>query len=101
MTNNAQSCDLILDEPEVARRLELLAELADALQTAGVRCVLARRRRLGPLEPSGPTDPELRIVRPDRIDVATTDGVVYKLASGSEFAVSDMVVAAEAIRRSP
>lgn len=43
----------------------------------------------GPYEPSGLTDPQLHIFTPDGTDVATTDGAVYRLGSGDEFAITD------------
>lgn len=54
----------LLDEPEAARRVLLLAELKAALAEQGTRSVLARNHRLvlryndpPPLEPSGLTNP--------------------------------------------
>lgn len=94
MPGNAQRAGLddpILSPAEVGRRLELLAALQAALRAAGVRCLLARKHRLilrynsVPFEPSGLTDPQLHIFTPGGKDIATTDGLVYRLASGKEF----------------
>jgi hypothetical protein len=99
------SGDLILSEVEVASRMRRLAQLQAALETAGVRCVLARRHRLvlrynrGPDEPSGLTDPELRLYFTDHTDTATTNGAFYRFGSGHEFPVADPSAAAEAIAR--
>jgi hypothetical protein len=95
----------ILDNDEVANRTLLLTELRAALAEFGVRCVLARRHRLvlrygekAPLEPSGLTDPTLHVVTPDGTRVASTDGAVYRLDTGQEFAASDPAAAATMIR---
>jgi hypothetical protein len=102
---NARRADTVLNETEVASRLNLLAMLRGALEAAGVRCLLARKHRLVlrysevPHEPSGMTDPQLHIFAPGGTDVATTDGAVYRLASGAELAVTDPVAAANAICR--
>lgn len=102
---NAQRADPVLSETEAARRVSLLAELRGALESAGVRCLLARKHRLvlrynqGPYEPSGMTDPQLHIFASGGADVATTDGAVYRLASGAELAVTDPAAAAGAICR--
>ena len=99
------SGDLILSEVEVASRMRRLAQLQTALEKAGVRCVLARKHRLvlrynrGPGEPSGLTDPQLRLYCADRADIATTNGSFYRFASGYEFPVADPSAAAEAIVR--
>lgn len=87
--------ELILSPAEAGRRLEALAALQAGLAAAGVRCLLARKHRLvlrynsGPLEPSGLTDPQLHIFTPGGKDTATTDGLVYRLASGKEFPADD------------
>jgi hypothetical protein len=97
------SGDLILSDTEVASRMRLLGQLRTALETAGVRCVLARRHRLvlrynrGPHQPSGLTDPQLRLYSAPQMDIVTTDGAVYRLASGGEFAVDDPSAVVEAI----
>lgn len=102
---NAQRGDPVLSETEVASRVSLLAALRGALEEAGIRCLLARKHRLvlrysqGPCEPSGMTDPQLHVFGPSGRDVATTDGAVYRLASGSEVAVTDPAAAADAICR--
>jgi|HubBroStandDraft_1064217.scaffolds.fasta_scaffold17488_2 hypothetical protein len=69
----------------------------------GVRCVLARRRRLvlrynvSPCEPSGLTDPQLHVFTSDGSQIATTDGVTYTLADGCQHPVSDPDAAAALI----
>lgn len=79
----------------------LLAELQAALKTLGVDGVLARNHKLvlryvtGPFKPSGLTDPDLHIFTPDGTDTATTDGTMYRLASGGEYSVADPATAAE------
>src|SRR6266567_3044223 len=77
----------ILTQAAVERRMLLLAELQDALTDLGVRSVLARNHRLvlqynrGPSGPSGLTEPQLYIFASEGIDIATTDGSTYNLAS--------------------
>jgi len=103
---SAPTAELILTDAEVGRRMLLLAELQAAMATLGVHCVLARNHRLvlryndGPYGPSGLTDPDLHIFTPRGTDTATTDGTVYRLASGGEYSVADPSIAATAIRRS-
>ena len=85
--------------------MELLAALQTELEAAGVRCVLARTHRLvlrynlAPLAPSGLTDPQLHIFTPGSKDTATTDGLVYRLASGREHPAGDPSAAACEIAR--
>lgn len=96
----------ILAEGEAARRMLALAELQAALQAQQVRSVLARNHRLvlqysaGPWEPSGLTNPHLHVFGPDGTDIATTDGMTYRLASGPEYPAADPAAAATAIRHS-
>lgn len=96
----------VLPGAEVARRMALLADLQEALAARGVRSVLARTWRLvlrydaGPWEPSGPTDPQLRILAPDGADIATTDGRDYYFASGRQCPAGDPASAAMAGDRS-
>ncbi len=96
----------ILTRAEVARRMALLADLQAELAARGVCSVLARTWRLvlryntGPWEPSGPTDPQLRILGPDGTDMATTDGRAYYFANGRQCAADDPASAA-ATRAAP
>jgi hypothetical protein len=94
----------ILDPHEVCQRSAVLAELRDALAERDVRCVLTRNHRLvlrynqAPCEPSGPTDPQLRIFASSGpADVITTDGTTYRLAVGGEWPTSDPTTAASAL----
>jgi hypothetical protein len=93
----------ILSESDAASRATLLAELQVTLTDLGIRCVLARRQRLVlrfnlvPQPASGRTDPALYIFTPGGTRVVTTDGSVYRLDSGQEFAVADPVAAVSAI----
>ena len=96
---------LVLDETEADRRALLLTELQSALDSLGVRCVLARRHRLvlryndpPPLEPSGPTTPTLHIFTPGRTRMAGTDGTVYRFDDGRQFPAADPAAAATTIR---
>lgn len=90
MPENRQHGAVILSQAEATRRMELLAVLQAALETSGIRCRLAGRRRLvlryahGPYEPSGMTNPQLNIFVPGGTEVATTDGLLYRLRSGAE-----------------
>lgn len=98
--------DSILGQTDVASRKAVLTALKSALTAHGVPCVLAGRHRLvlryseGSQEPSGPTDPQLHIFTPGGKDVATTDGRVYRLASGQNFPAADPSAAALAITHS-
>lgn len=100
MTDDAS----ILESDEVDRRMLLLAGLQDALHGLGVTCYLARHQRLvlryaeGPLEPSGPTNPQLHIFLTGSPQSVTTDGACYRLGK-REFPVSDPAAAAGDMRR--
>ncbi len=66
--------------------------------------MLARHHRLvlryyqAPLDPSGLTDPQLRIFTPNGdTAVVTTDGSTYRLGSGQEYPVTSTAAAAAAI----
>ena len=94
--------DSILDDGEVAKRKMLLAELQAAMEVSGIRSVVTGNHRLvlrynepGP-QPSGPTDPELRVLAP--ASTVTTDGSTYRLRDGRTFPVSDKPAAVLAIR---
>jgi hypothetical protein len=73
----------------------LLAELQGVLSAEGVRCVLARTRRLvlryndGPCKPSGLTDPQLHVLTTGGTEIVTTDGTTYRLGGAEEFPVAD------------
>ena len=108
MPDNAQRAgpdEVILSAAEAGRRMELLAALQTALKAAGVRCLLARKHRLvlrynsAPYRPSGLTDPQLHIFTPGGKDTATTDGLVYRLATGRELSADDPSAAAAEIAR--
>jgi hypothetical protein len=95
----------VLDEPEAAGRLLILAGLQAALAESGIRCVLARNHRLvlryndsGSLEPSGLTDPALHILGPDGTITVTTDGATYRIGGGMRFPADDPAAAAAHIR---
>ena len=92
----------ILDPAEAARRTFLLSELRSALEVLGICGVLARNHRLvlryndAPLEPSGLTDPELRLPALHGFSIITTDGSAYAFADGRRYPVGDLpAVAAE------
>jgi hypothetical protein len=94
----------ILDQREVSERSALLAALRDALDERGARSVLTRNHRLvlrynqAPCEPSGPTDPQLRILASaGPAQVITTDGTTYWLAGGAQWPVNDPHTAAAAL----
>ena len=104
-TNVGHSSPPILDPHEVSQRSAVLAELRDALAERGVPCALTRNHRLvlrynqTPCEPSGPTDPQLRILASaGPADVITTDGTTYRLAGGGEWPTSDPAAAASALK---
>ena len=96
----------ILSGTEANRRMLLLADLQAALAAHDIASVLARNHRLvlrserGPCEPSGPTDPQLHIFTRDGTDVATTDGITYSLASGTEYPAGDPAATAALLHRS-
>jgi hypothetical protein len=96
----------ILFEGEVARRMQLLAELRCALSAKGFESVLARNRRLvlrynkSPCAPSGLTDPTLHILGADHVGVVTTNGTIYSLPGGQECPVANPAQAAQTITES-
>jgi hypothetical protein len=107
MAENAQSglkSPPILAESEAGRRMLLLTELQAALAECQMRSVLARNHRLvlrynqHPCAPSGLTNPQLHIFGADWTDTATTDGTIYRLASGPEYPAADPPAAAAAIQ---
>jgi len=78
----------------------LLDSLHAALDSFGVRCVLARNHRLvlryneAPLSPSGLTNPRLHIFLPCGTRTAVTDGTVYWLDTGEAAPAGDPAAAA-------
>jgi hypothetical protein len=97
----------VLDDADADTRHHLLAELQDALTGLAANCMLERHHRLvlrydqTPPEPSGPTDPQLRIFTPDGITLVTTDGTAYRLGNGKTYPATDPVAAAAAICGQP
>src|SRR5260370_33674505 len=75
----------VLDDAEAQHRLLFLAALKASLADLGVASILARKHSLalrytdGIAGPNGLTDPELHVLGPPQIRVATTDGAVYRL----------------------
>lgn len=68
----------------------------------GIASILARKHRLVLRYTdgiAGLTDPELHILGPAQIRVATTDGTVYRLASAREYPTADPAAAAALISR--
>jgi hypothetical protein len=103
-TGASPRCTPILDQHEVSQRSALLAILRDALDERGARSVLTRNHRLvlrynqSPCEPSGPTDPQLRVLASaGPAQVITTDGTTYRLAGDAQWPVSDPRTAAAAL----
>jgi hypothetical protein len=108
VTGNSRSAppaDLILTEEEVASRVLLLTGLRHALAGHGVCGVPSRTHRIvlwyparhG--QPSGMTEPKLHLFMPGGRDIVTTDGTVFRLASGGVFAARNLPAAALAICR--
>lgn len=102
----AQSDDHpILSHDEVARRMLLLNALHAALDSFGIRCVLARNHRLvlryneAPVSPSGLTDPRLHIFFPCGTRTAVTDGAVYRLDTGETAPAGDPAAATRLLTR--
>lgn len=93
----------VLGEAEARRRALLLEELQAAFAGLGVRCVLARKRRLvlrydvARCGSSGPVDPELHIFAGDHADIATTDGMAFVLSGGGRHPADDPLAAAAAV----
>lgn len=93
----------ILDEPEVTRRVLLLAELQGALAAHGVRSLLVRNRRIvlrsagTGLERSGPTDPQLHVYTADATEIVTTDGTLYEFSAGPAHPAADPQAAAASL----
>jgi hypothetical protein len=90
----------VLADREDCHRRTLLIMLQDALAALGVQSVLVGRRVLAlhatePWGPSGPTDPELHLLSAASREIITTDGAVYRLASGHALPADDPTAAAE------
>jgi hypothetical protein len=91
----------ILTRAQARSRAGLLAELQQAFAVAGVRSVLAGRRRIvlrgpghQPWASSGQTDPQLFVFLAAGTCVATTDGSVYRFTSGQVCGAGDPASAA-------
>ncbi len=95
----------VLDDAEAQHRLLFLAALKASLADLGVASILARKHSLalrytdGIAGPNGLTDPELHVLGPPQIRVATTDGAVYRLVGSREYPVADPAAAATLISR--
>lgn len=89
-----------LDDAEAHRRLLALAALKASLANLGIASTLARKHRLvlrytdRTTGSNGLTDPELHVLGPAQIRVATTDGTVYRLGSAREYPAADPAAAA-------
>jgi hypothetical protein len=92
----------VLDDAEAHRRLLVLAALQASLADLGIASTLARKHRLvlGYTDgTAGLTDPELHVLGPGQVLVATTDGTVYRLGSAREYPADDPAAAAMLISR--
>lgn len=95
----------VLDDAEAHRRLLALAALKASLADLGIASILARKHRLvlryndRITGSNGLTDPELHVLGPAQIDVATTNGTVYRLGGAREYSAADPTAAAALISR--